>query len=138
MTELNGETGKFVAQKVYNEGTNEWDKYDGQIYSGMLTAYKQQTDTTAQDIVTAVTGKVIYVTWMYIQTSGNTDTLSIGDSTTGILLYKGKAALDDKEYGNGRAPILRTTAGQALTLDSSGSTDTFNVTVAYFTKDISP
>lgn len=138
MVELNGEIGKFVAQKVKNIGTGEWDDYTGQIYSGMNTAYLQQSTVTAADIVAAVTGKVIYVTWMYIQTSGNTDTLSIGDSTTAILLYKGKAALDDKEYGNGRTPILRTTAGQALTLDSSGATDTFNVTVAYFTKDITP
>jgi len=132
----NLETGKFIAQKVYNEDTGEFDDYNGQIYSGMGTAYKQQADTTAQDIVAAVSGKVIYVTWMYIQASGNTDTLSIGDSTTGIFLYKSKAALDPVEFGTGRTPILRTTAGQALTLDSSGVTDTFNVTVAYFTKDI--
>ena len=138
MVETNGEVGQFVAQKIYNIGTGEWDNYNGQIYSGMLTAYKQQSGTTAADIIAAVTGKVIYVTWMFIQADGNTDTLTVGDSTTGIFLYQAKAADDHLDLGNGRTPILRTTAGQALTLDSSGATDTFNVTVAYFTKDISP
>jgi len=129
-------TGKYVALKIKNDTTGQFDDYTGQIYSGIATAYKQQADTTAQDIVAAVTGKAIFVTWIYIQSSGNTDTLTIGDSTTGIFLYKSKAALDPVEFGNGRTPILVTTAAQALTLDSSGSTDTFNVTVAYFTKDI--
>ena len=138
MSEENGETGKFVAQKIYNIGTGEWDDYSGQIYSGMQTAYLQQSTVTAADIVAAVTGKVIYVTWMFVQTDDNTDTLTVGDSTTGIFLYTAKANDDHIELGNGRTPILRTTAGQALTLDSSGATSTFNVTVAYFTKDISP
>ena len=96
MVETNGEVGQFVAPKVYNIGTGEWYNYNGQIYSGMNTAYLQQSTVTAADIVAAVTGKAIYVTWMFIQTDGTTDTLTIGDSTTGIFLYTAKAADDHR------------------------------------------
>lgn len=129
--------GVFVAPLIKNEDTGEWDEQTGQIYSGMKSEYLQIASGTAADIVAAVTGKVIYVTWLYVKMSGTTDDVTILDAAAELLVWKAKAGNDYLELGNGRTPILRTTAGQALKA-KTGATDTGDITVAYFTKDITP